>query len=184
MTQRPTHNIGSRISRYRKMAGLSARELSDKVGGEMSRGVIANIESGRKTDITIDQLLALSWALDVPPVALALPLEEPNRMVAVVAGTESMEALRSSDLADWFMAKQYVSPLRDATGPGRGFAQALIIAVEEYESTNRRLQWREQQLDAGEIDAATVEAARDEHARVLRRLSDLGVDLSHYGVDE
>jgi transcriptional regulator with XRE-family HTH domain len=184
MTQRPTHNIGSRISRYRKMAGLSARELSDKMGGEMSRGVIANIESGRKTDVTIDQLLALSWALDVPPVALALPLEEPNRMVAVVAGPESIEALRTSDLADWFMAKQYVSPIRDAIGPGRGVAQGLIMAVEEYEATRNRLRALEQQLEEGDTDAGAVEQARDQHARVLRRLRDLNVDLTQYRVDE
>ncbi|MFL0359055.1 helix-turn-helix domain-containing protein [Curtobacterium flaccumfaciens] len=184
MTQRPSHDIGVRVARYRKMAGLSARELSDKLGGEMSRGVIANIESGRKTDVTVDQLLALSWALDVPPVVLALPLEQPNRMIAVIAGEGSLEALRSSDLADWFMANQHVTPLRDAIGPGRGFAQGLIIAVEEYEATRNRLRSLEQQLEDGEVDGAAVEKARDQHARVLRRLRDLGVDLTQYQLDE
>lgn len=184
MTQRPSHDIGARVARYRKMAGLSARELSDKLGGEMSRGVIANIESGRKTDVTVDQLMALAWALDVPPVVLALPVEEPNRMIAVTAGTDSIQAVRSSNLVDWFMAKQYVTPLRDATGPGRGYAQSLLIAIEEYEITRNLVRRREQQFDDGEMDAATVEQARDDEARVLRRLRDLGVDLTRYEIDE
>ncbi|WP_051596838.1 helix-turn-helix domain-containing protein [Curtobacterium sp. UNCCL17] len=184
MTQRPSHDIGARVARYRKMAGLSARELSDKLGGEMSRGVIANIENGRKTDVTVDQLLALSWALDVPPVVLALPVEEPNRMLAVIAGDDLLESVRSSDLVDWFMAKQYVSPLRDATGPGRGYAQSLLIAVEEYEASKNRLTSREQQLEDGEIDRAAVDQAHDDQARVLRRLRDLGVDLAEYRADD
>ncbi|MFJ3319361.1 helix-turn-helix domain-containing protein [Curtobacterium sp. NPDC086286] len=184
MTQRPSHDIGARVARYRKMAGLSARELSDKVGGEMSRGVIANIESGRKTDVTVDQLMALAWALDVPPVALALPVEQPNRMVAVVKSESTTEALRSSSLVNWFLAKPNSSPLGDAAGPGRGYAQALLRTVEEYRIVENLVRRRQAQFEQGDASQAAVEDARADRDRVYRELRDLGVDLTEYSIDE
>lgn len=184
MTQRPSHDIGSRVARYRKMAGLSARELSDKLGGEMSRGVIANIESGRKTDVTVDQLLALAWALDVPPAALALPVEQPNRMVAVVKGDTAMEAARASSLVNWFLAKPNSSPVGTTAGPGRGYAQSLLRAVEEYRIVENLVRRREQQFEDGETTHAVVEEAHADRDRVHRELRDLGVDLTDYRIDE
>lgn len=184
MTQRPSHNIGARVARYRKMAGLSARELSNKIGGEISRGVIANIESGRKTDVTIDQLIALAWALDVPPVALALPLEEPNRMVAVVASGEVRETVRASSLVDWFTAKRNSSPFSDAAGPGRGYVHAVLRAFDEYRLSGNLVHLRENQFDNGEASQQSVDDARSLHADAARELRDLGIDLADYRVDQ
>ena len=68
--------IGVRIARYRKAAGLTARELSDALGGSMSREVLANVESGRKPDISVDQLIAIAKALAVSPATLAIPVDD------------------------------------------------------------------------------------------------------------
>ncbi|MHA7261898.1 helix-turn-helix domain-containing protein [Arthrobacter sp. TMN-37] len=75
--------FGERLSKYRKLAGLSAQQLSHRTGGEISRSVIANFESGRKTEVSVDQLIALSWALDINPVALAMPIQAPYKSLAL-----------------------------------------------------------------------------------------------------
>jgi transcriptional regulator with XRE-family HTH domain len=92
--------IGDRVSKYRKMAGLSAQQLSDRTGGELSRSVIANIESGRKTEVTVDQLIALSFALDVNPVALAMPIEAPYKTLSL-AGDDGV--LPIHDAVRWWL---------------------------------------------------------------------------------
>jgi transcriptional regulator with XRE-family HTH domain len=59
--------IGERIRWYRTIRGLSARALADLTGGVLTRAVIANLESGRKIDVTVTELVALAEALNVRP---------------------------------------------------------------------------------------------------------------------
>lgn len=54
----------------RKAKGLTTHELEELTGGEVTRSVIANIECGRKSDINVDELIALAKALDVQPFVL------------------------------------------------------------------------------------------------------------------
>ncbi|MFC7927686.1 helix-turn-helix domain-containing protein [Microbacterium laevaniformans] len=67
--------VGARLKGYRKLAKLSAEQLADLAG--LTRSVVANIENNRRSDITVTELIALSRALDIPPLALMLPLERP-----------------------------------------------------------------------------------------------------------
>lgn len=123
--KRSSADLGKRLTKYRKLAGLSAQQLSDRVNGEISRSVIANIESGRKTDVTVDQLLALSWALDIPPVALALPLDQPYEEVLIVDGPSPV-TLPSHEAALVFGMSGIVAEViaRDAKSDLAGFQVA------------------------------------------------------------
>ncbi|UUE19874.1 helix-turn-helix transcriptional regulator [Microbacterium sp. J1-1] len=58
--------MGRRIAYYRGKAGLSAAELADRVGMGITRSVIANLENGRKADLSVLQLFAIADALDAP----------------------------------------------------------------------------------------------------------------------
>lgn len=58
-------SIARRLKAYRRAAGLSAQQLSDASG--VTRSVIANIESGRKKWITVDEIVAFAEALSVTP---------------------------------------------------------------------------------------------------------------------
>jgi transcriptional regulator with XRE-family HTH domain len=69
---------------------MSAQQLSDATGGLVSRSVIANIESGRRTDVSIDELFYLAHALGVNPMGLALPIDTPEASIQL-SGTESRE---------------------------------------------------------------------------------------------
>jgi transcriptional regulator with XRE-family HTH domain len=60
------------------MARLSAEELATASGNGLTRSVIANLENGRKDDVTVKQLVALASALDVSPAALVFDIHRPG----------------------------------------------------------------------------------------------------------
>ncbi|MGC7152982.1 helix-turn-helix domain-containing protein [Paenarthrobacter ureafaciens] len=113
---RSSKNIGKRLARYRKLAGMTAQQLSDALGGELSRSVIANIESGRKSDLTVDQLFALAWVLGVPPVVLALPVEDPYAEVLLVEGEPGV-VLPSHAAVSWMTFSRNAADVMEEYGP-------------------------------------------------------------------
>lgn len=178
MTQRPSEGIGKRLAKYRKLAGLSAQGLSDRLAGEMSRGVIANIESGRKQDLTVDQLVMLSAALGIPPVVLALPVEEPEAMVRVI-GMEQYAAerhsVRSHLLISWFMnEKSSRLPVEEFGGLGMNVANQTLKAVDEYywAAAHYRVKLSKEVQD----EDATLEAKEDLE-RAQKLAESLGVSF-------
>ncbi|WP_372408846.1 helix-turn-helix domain-containing protein [Streptomyces luteireticuli] len=71
------HRIAGEVRRYRGMRGISAQQLSDlcaKLGMEIPRAVISNLENGRRTSVTVAEVLVLAAALDVPPLSLVFPV--------------------------------------------------------------------------------------------------------------
>lgn len=72
--------IGQMVARYRKERKQSAAELARRSG--ISRDVIANLENGRKRDVTVSELFALASGIEVSPMALiadlSRPFDEPN----------------------------------------------------------------------------------------------------------
>lgn len=71
----------------RAIANMSAQQLADAAGNGLTRAVIANIESGRKEGMTVDQLIAVCKALDCNATDLVPDL------TAVVPGTEDVDRL-------------------------------------------------------------------------------------------
>lgn len=68
--------IAREVRRHRLARGMSAQQLSDacsKLGAPMPRTVISNIENGRRTNISVAEVMVLAQALDVPPIALIFP---------------------------------------------------------------------------------------------------------------
>jgi transcriptional regulator with XRE-family HTH domain len=61
----------------RKMSAAKLAELCAKYGmPNLNRDVIANLESGRRPNVTIDEVLVLALALDVAPVNLFIPVDD------------------------------------------------------------------------------------------------------------
>ena len=61
--------IGRAVAVLRKARGLSAQKLSDRcteLGYPIAQSTIANIESGRKRDIPVREVIAFAAALNVP----------------------------------------------------------------------------------------------------------------------
>ena len=182
MAQKPSDGIGSRLAYYRKLSGLSAERLSQKV--TMSRAVIANIESGRKKDVTVDELLSLAWALDIPPVALALPIEQPNVFIDTGRDEARGDATRAHTAIDWFMTgrKAGVSP-----SPQQMIATTRLRKLREFYAANAAVSRYETSAAQGEQGADWTALAAEEKARlrdIVEELTGLGVDLTYYKVDE
>ncbi|MDE0571815.1 helix-turn-helix domain-containing protein [Demequina sp. B12] len=90
---------GSYLVALRSQRGLSAQQVADRtceLGVEVTRSSIANLESGRKTSLSVVELAVLAAALEVAPVRLLFDVEdEPVEVLPgnLVAGVEA---------ADWF----------------------------------------------------------------------------------
>src|SRR4051812_47248476 len=73
---RPSEVVRTNVARLRREHKLSAAALSKitkELGAPISRGTIANIESGVQRSTTVDQLFVLALALDVAPATLITP---------------------------------------------------------------------------------------------------------------
>src|SRR5262245_78609 len=69
--------VASQVKYWRDRREMSANELSRRtaeLGSEVPRSVIANLETGRRESISVDELLILGAALDVPPLLLLTPV--------------------------------------------------------------------------------------------------------------
>lgn len=74
---RLTQQVAEAVRDYRKLRGLSAQGLADAcaaLGHAIPRTSIANLENGRRSGVEIAELLVFAKALDVPPIALLLPI--------------------------------------------------------------------------------------------------------------
>ncbi|WP_329446581.1 helix-turn-helix transcriptional regulator [Streptomyces canus] len=68
--------IAQEIRRHRLAAGMSAQQLSDAcaaLGADIPRTVISNIENGRRTNVSVAEVLVFARALGQPPAALVFP---------------------------------------------------------------------------------------------------------------
>jgi transcriptional regulator with XRE-family HTH domain len=69
--------IAIEVRRYRKQARMSAQQLADECerrGLPIKRSVLANLESGRRTTLSVPELLILADVLRIPPALLLYPL--------------------------------------------------------------------------------------------------------------
>lgn len=92
----PGRVVAERIRALRTAHGWSAQRLADAVfalGVPWSRSVVANVESGRRPDVTVDELFAVAQALRVSPVALMLPDEETAVAVTPTMHVDAAEVL-------------------------------------------------------------------------------------------
>jgi transcriptional regulator with XRE-family HTH domain len=90
-SMRASDFVGLRVKEIRQSRGWTAKDLAEKCAEagapEITAAVIANIETGRRDtdgrrrrEVTIDETLALAYALGVPPVFLFIPLNGNERL--------------------------------------------------------------------------------------------------------
>jgi len=66
-------NIGREVKTARRAKHMTAEQLAERtkqLGFEVTRSAIANLESGRRDAVTVQQVAVLAMALDVSPVRL------------------------------------------------------------------------------------------------------------------
>ena len=94
--------IGQRIARYRKLAGFrSSQDLADAIPNpKVTASVLQNIESGRKKDISVGQLLDISKALDLSPIFFLVPIEKPFAEVDLANVGSDVARMKSFEVVD------------------------------------------------------------------------------------
>lgn len=83
-----TEVVARQVRELRDGRGWSARELADRLAKagapQVSRSVLASIESGRRPYVTVDELFALARVFNVSPLRLLLPWStDPNTTVDI-----------------------------------------------------------------------------------------------------
>jgi transcriptional regulator with XRE-family HTH domain len=109
-----TRDIGRRVAAYRKMLGFrSSRDLADAIPSRrITASVLQNIESGRKADVAVSQLVEIADALGISFSAL---LEGPTRPEARPGSPrEATIDEATSRLAAWLQASGSASADRYA----------------------------------------------------------------------
>lgn len=70
--------VAERTKHFRTQRGWNQPELAErmrKAGHKgWNRSIVANLESGRRATVTIDEVFSLAHVLDVPPLMLVIPL--------------------------------------------------------------------------------------------------------------
>ncbi|TFC37668.1 helix-turn-helix transcriptional regulator [Cryobacterium sp. TMT2-42-4] len=96
-------SLGGRIAAFRKARGFSStNQLAAAIGeGKMSGAVLRNIESGRKGDLSVSQLLNIAWALEVSPLLLLAPLGRPADRLDLPNLVSSLEQTRVAQFDEW-----------------------------------------------------------------------------------
>lgn len=89
----PTETVAKRVRKLRgKMTAEQLAEKMREVGVPFDKTVVANLETGRRRFVTVQELLALAYVLNVAPAALLVDPEAENLSdyqvtPAVTAGT-------------------------------------------------------------------------------------------------
>ncbi|MFG3287216.1 hypothetical protein ACGF3G_00130 [Streptomyces sp. NPDC048179] len=123
MTQVPTESpwserlalaVAQEVRRHRQRRAMSAQQLSDRcaeLGMPIQRSVLANMESGRRSTVTVAEVLVLAAALDVAPAQLVFPVGFEETCEALPERTfEPIDAL------DWFAGNAPSRELPRSTG--------------------------------------------------------------------
>lgn len=114
----PTKTVATRVRQYRTDRGWSARVLAEKcqeAGLKWERDVVANLESGRRNMVTLDELLILALVLNVPPILLVTPL-----------GTKDEQQVAPDVRAKpWDVYRWFLGEIADPRGDGSATPETM-----------------------------------------------------------
>lgn len=173
-------DLGKRLRLFRKSFGYSAQGLSEHIRSQhedstITRQVIFNIENGRKTDLTITELVYISDAMGLPYTALLCDLTEPFRIIKsgpfnnkTNYGVIEKFDPQKNELAvneNWFSLNCYLDP-----------AIELMKNIDQFDFSKSILvrNQRGEQLSDSKAALITMKAALSYMEADLQDLKDLG----------
>ncbi|GAA2732434.1 helix-turn-helix transcriptional regulator [Streptomyces nogalater] len=113
-SERLALSVAQEVRRHRQRLGVSAQQLSERcaeLGMPIQRSVLANMESGRRSTVTVAEVLILAAALDVAPAQLVFPVGYEETCEALPNRT-----LEPIDAVDWFAGNAPSRGLPRSTG--------------------------------------------------------------------
>lgn len=166
-----TANVAGEVRRRRKELGWSAQKLADKcadIGHSIPRNVIANMESGRRSNLPLVDVIVLAKALYTSPLSLIYPLG----YVTEVQRLPLQDTEYTWDAMRWFTGEVDDYCLDGESGMLRSFReharlQRAVLAALEGE---KREKWRaEKAVNQAERDEALHDQAAYAERAVLAK---------------
>jgi transcriptional regulator with XRE-family HTH domain len=197
MTEIATPSIGQRIATYRKLLGFrSSQDLANAIpNAKITESVIQNIESGRKKDVSVAQLLDISKALGISPIFLLVRIGDPMGKVDLDNVGEDVAAMTSAQVDRWISESlpaaseranslsTQLSRIRDMLAEVNEYRKLRTVDVTKYKKyeyetedlAGNKITVTRDEADAHNFALASVSFDIDEDAKYLASTS---VDLS------
>lgn len=98
--------VGARIRLARRERGFrTTAELASAIpGGNVTEAILENIESGRKADISVSQLLNIARGLNVPISMLLSPIATPDAVLDLPNLSDEFEGMSVAEFDSWLSA--------------------------------------------------------------------------------
>ncbi|MBO0917504.1 helix-turn-helix domain-containing protein [Streptomyces laculatispora] len=196
-------SIAAEVRRHRQAQGLSAQQLSDRcaaIGMPIQRSVLANLESGRRTTVTVAEVLVLAHALGVPPGVLMFPVGHESQSESLPGGyMEPYAAVEwisgrvfiDQDVSDEFfetplglvrLHQDAVRQLQQRMRKRSEAARRMVSLELEYSDAAALEGQAEAELDLADEELRRISVPGlingDEHHRIARRRHELSEQLS------
>ncbi|MCS5498197.1 helix-turn-helix domain-containing protein [Cnuibacter physcomitrellae] len=166
----PRSSLGSRIRDLRRERGFrTQKDLADAIeGGNVSLATIENIESGRKTNIDVSQLLNIARALRVPPIYLLAPIRAPDAVIDIPNLSSAFDGMTAIEFDAWLGGVE-AGAYRATTVEERD-ATAEIQALRTLESLRSEITRFEAMLElqSDEDDQRFARSTKDRLAEAKR----------------
>jgi transcriptional regulator with XRE-family HTH domain len=190
--ERLAATIAGEVRRYRLNLKMSAQQLADRcaeLGMEIPRAVISNLENGRRTSVTVAEVLVLAAALDVPPAALVFPVGYAERTEALpgakVPPFEAVTWLGGEEFAKTpgIDETDKAESFHDLRWPSKHPGEAVHVyrdidrmAKEGLDHANRASRMRRDayDMDEGPTRDALLQAAESEDGSTRGALTNIG----------
>lgn len=133
-----TPTIGKRIAGYRKLGKIgTAADLATRIPNpKVTASVIQNIESGRKIDLSVSQLLDIAMGLGVSPLVLLVPVGAPFQRVDLPGVGDDVSALTVHQFDQWLTIPavpiEFETPEQTSMRKLVTYIRKLIDAVEDW----------------------------------------------------
>ena len=133
-----TPSIGKRIADYRKFGKIgTAADLAARIPNpKVTASVIQNIESGRKADLSVSQLLDIAMGLGVSPLVLLVPVGSPFQQVDLSGVGDDVSSLTVHQFDEWLtlpaVTKAVETPEQVSMRILVTYIRKLIYAVEDW----------------------------------------------------
>lgn len=123
---RSERSIGARIKLARRQRGYrTTRELADAIPADnVTMAVLENIESGRKADLSVSQLLNIARGLGVPPSMLLAPMATPDAKLDLPNLSAHFDGMTPAEFDCWLSATP-LSSYRPRLAAERGEIETL-----------------------------------------------------------
>ncbi len=161
----------------RKRAGLSAEELASLCnaagsGVNITRNIITGIENGKRSTVTLAELLIFAHALKIPPVYLVFPAQKPAADIEGLPGQTG----KVYEFVNWFNGDPWASTFQLDDGQLMDSSKHAWISLHERREAERSFNILDDLISLlDEVDESKPPTARQKSSliQIDSKLADL-----------